>query len=84
MYICFQFQDPDGKQLLTIAYISYFVKAYVTIAQRQWLKPTLLAKPDIPGFLGGSDGKESAHNAGEPGSIPGFGRASGEEHGNPR
>ena len=27
------------------------------------------------GFPGGSDGKESAHNAGDPGSIPGSGRS---------
>ena len=26
------------------------------------------------GFTGGSDGKESAHNAGDPGLIPGSGR----------
>ena len=62
---------------------SRFVKAYVTTAQRQWLKPTLLTKPDIPGYLRGSDGKEPVHNAGDPGSIPGLGRAPGEEHGNP-
>ena len=31
---------------------------------------------------GGSDGKESACNEGEPGSIPGFGRSPGEENGN--
>ena len=35
------------------------------------------------GFPGGSDGKESACNAGEPGSIPGSGRSPGEGHGNP-
>ena len=29
-------------------------------------------------FLGGSDGKASAYNAGDPGSIPGSGRSSGE------
>ena len=29
----------------------------------------------IWGFPGGSDGKESAWNAGEPGSIPGSGRS---------
>ena len=57
---------------------SRFVKAYVTAAQRQWLKPTLLTKPDIPGYLGGSDGKEPVHNAGDPGSISGLGRAPGE------
>ena len=30
------------------------------------------------GFLGGSDGKESTHNVGDPGSIPGLGRSPGE------
>ena len=31
------------------------------------------------GFLGGSDGKASACNAGDPGSIPGSGRSPGEK-----
>ena len=31
----------------------------------------------------GSDGKESAYNAGHPGSIPGSGRPPGEGNGNP-
>ena len=35
------------------------------------------------GFPGGSDGKESACNAGDPGSIPGLRRSSGEGNGNP-
>ena len=35
------------------------------------------------GFPGGSDGKESACNAGDPGSIPGFGRSPGEGNGHP-
>ena len=34
------------------------------------------------GFPGGSDGKESACNAGGPGSIPGLGRSSGKGNGN--
>ena len=34
-------------------------------------------------FPGGSDGKESACNAGDRGSIPGLGRSPGEENGNP-
>ena len=34
-------------------------------------------------FPGGSDGKESACNAGDPGSTPGSGRSPGEENGNP-
>ena len=44
------------------------------------LIPTL---GDYRGFPGGSDGEESACNAGDPGSIPGLGRAPGEGHGNP-
>ena len=35
------------------------------------------------GFPGGSDGKESACNAGDQGSISGLGRSPGEENGNP-
>ena len=34
-------------------------------------------------FPGGSDGKESACHAGDPGSIPGLGRSPGEGNGNP-
>ena len=37
----------------------------------------------IRGFPGGSDGKESACNAGDLGLIPGLGRSPGEGHGNP-
>ena len=35
------------------------------------------------GFPGGSDGKESAYNAGDPGSFPGLGRSPGQWHCNP-
>ena len=34
-------------------------------------------------FPGGSDGKVSACNVGDPGSIPGLGTSSGEGNGNP-
>ena len=34
-------------------------------------------------FTGGSDGKESACNAGDLGSIPGWGRSPGEGNSNP-
>ena len=34
-------------------------------------------------FPGGSDGKASAYNAGDQGSIPGLGRSPGEGNGNP-
>ena len=38
---------------------------------------------DILDFPGGSDGKASAYNVGDPGSIPGSGRSPGEGNGNP-
>ena len=37
----------------------------------------------VLGFSGGSDGKESGCNEGDMGLIPGSGRSSGEENGNP-
>ena len=37
----------------------------------------------VLGFPGGSDGKESACNAGDLGLIPGLGRSPGGGHGNP-
>ena len=42
--------------------------------------PPFFSAPDR---LGGSDGKASAYNAGDPGSIPGSGRSPGEGNGNP-
>ena len=38
---------------------------------------------DTVGFPGGSDGKESAYNIGDPGSIPGLGGSPGEVTGYP-
>ena len=35
------------------------------------------------GFPSGSDGKDSACNSGDPGSVPRLGRSSGEGNGNP-
>ena len=34
-------------------------------------------------FPGGSDGKASVYNAGDPGSMPGLGRSPGEGNGHP-
>ena len=39
--------------------------------------------PSIRGFPGSSDGKASARNVRDPGSIPGLGRSPGEGNGNP-
>ena len=37
----------------------------------------------VGGFPGGSDGKASGYNVGDPGLIPGSGRSPGEGNGNP-
>ena len=47
------------------------------------LPSMLLNSSTHPGFPGGSDGKASACNAGDPGSIPGPGKIPGEGNGNP-
>ena len=44
----------------------------------------LLPHSDKRGFPGGSDGKESVYNAGDPGSTPGLGRSPGEGNGSSR
>ena len=49
-------------------------------AENLFLLPHLLRKQ---GFPSGSDGKESACNAGYPSSIPGSGRSPGDGHGYP-
>ena len=43
----------------------------------------MLPTPVFLGFFGGSDGKESACNVGDLGSIPELGRFPGGRHGNP-
>ena len=52
---------------------------------KQWLEKQIkdIIKKKIRDFSGGSDGKVSAYNAGDLGSIPGSGRSSGEGNGNP-
>ena len=44
------------------------------------INPVLCTYGDFPG---GSDGKASAYNAGDPGSIPGLGRSPGEGNDTP-
>ena len=40
-------------------------------------------RPQSMGLQGGSDGKASVYNTGDPGSIPGLGRSPKEGNGNP-
>ena len=49
------------------------------VAKTEWLN----WNEQLVGFPGGSDGKVSAYNVGNPGSIPGSGRSPGEGNGNP-
>ena len=51
------------------------------VFSKTW-KPAMVAFGDS-GFPGSSDGKESACNAGDLGSVLGSGRSLGEGHGNP-
>ena len=53
-------------------------KASLVISWNFQVSLTVLA-----GFPGGSEGKASTCNAGDPGSIPGWGRSPGEGNGNP-
>ena len=55
-----------------------FIAALFIIA-RTWKQPRC-PSTDFPG---GSDGKASAYNAGDPSSIPGSGRSPGEGNDNP-
>ena len=48
-----------------------------------WLFIVLESLKIVLGLPGGSDGKESACNAGDMGSIPGSGRSPVEGNGNP-
>ena len=53
---------------------------WVSLASFNENKSTELTRTDFPG---GSDGKASVCNVGDPGSIPGLGRSPGEGNGNP-
>ena len=58
-------------------YINYFSKI---LDDNLFAEVTPLWRKDFPGR---SDSKASAYNVGKPGSIPGWGRSSGEGNGNP-
>ena len=51
--------------------------------EKKTLKKIFPESSTKAGFPGGSEGKESAYNVGDVGSIPGLGRYPGEGNGNP-
>ena len=58
-------------QILTLNVTAFRNRAFKEIINVKW------------GFAGGSGGKESVCNAGDPGSTPGLGRSPGEQNGYP-
>ena len=61
----------------------WFLAYHVLIEHRLKQNELLQCQTYSGGFPGGSDGKASAYNAGDLGSIPGSGRSPGEGNGNP-
>ena len=61
----------------------YFQSCFPLSLQEISASEVLGALGDIQGFPGGSDGKESTCNMGDPGLIPGLGRSPGEGTGYP-
>ena len=59
------FLDEGENEIMRLSYISDTILSAVNPLRKS--------------FPGGSDGKVSAYNTGDPGSIPGLGRSPGEE-----
>ena len=64
--------------------VSFAIQKLVSLTSFHFLIFVFFLLPWETGvFPGGSDGKASACNAGDPGSIPGLGRSPGEGNSNP-
>ena len=70
--------SPEGCECPECTYLLLYLPKLRFMNQEVEMEVAVL----IVGFPGGSDSKESACNAGDPGSIPGLGRSSGEGNGN--
>ena len=67
------------KEYQRICY-NHHNRAIINKYLEELLWPTWTARRSFPGGL---DGRASAYNVGDPGSIPGLGRSPGEGNGNP-
>ena len=74
--------QPSGTQPRPVYSIGLGVESGLRGADMHVVQ-MLSSHREHPVSTGGSDGKESACNAGDPGLIPGSGRSSGEGHGSP-
>ena len=70
----------SSEQLWSLSFMKLQSKSASRVLGNQ---ETLGRVPSLTGFLCGSDGKESAYNAGDTGLIYGSGRSPEEGHGNP-
>ena len=77
-----------GRWLWSL-YLLFYISTFLHLEYMVYLLPDHQNKASIAkshtfgGFPGGSDGKESACNSGDLGSVPGSGRSPGEGVGNP-
>ena len=72
--------DGISKYVLVISLVSRTRSGCTVFSHYDYIKGGLSL--NILNFPGGSKGKVSAYNAGDPSSIPGWGRSPGGGHGN--
>ena len=85
-YFCFQFVGllPGGYGIsLYCDFAPLAVSLWLLLYLRMWGIFFWWVPVVDENFPGGSDGKVSAYNMGDPGSIPGSGRFPGEGNGTP-
>ena len=79
--------EESESSAFSLAVLQSFSLAELVTQQEEHLPSSYQGSrgpfPSEMGFSGGSDGKESACNAGDPGVIPGSGRPHGEGNKNP-
>ena len=80
-YSCLE--RPHGQWSLVGYCLNRVEKSRTQLKRLSMHIQRLLTRFRTLGFPGGSDGKESAHNGGDLGSIPGLGRSPGEGNGYP-
>ena len=73
----------EGEESLRVKVYKWKILPPVSVNKGWYSHQATTAPKELKDFPGGSDGKASAHNLGDPGSIPGLGRSSEEGNGNP-